>query len=140
MLIDSRGDARGFFVEVWRRLGQGAVLEPLQALVADVLLAHPEYHPLMNDPQLLTRDFANDESGANPFLHLGLHIAVREQVQTDRPVGIAVIWQHLLAAAGDRHLAEHRLMECLMHGLREAQRTGLPPDESVYLSRARELL
>lgn len=140
MLLDSRGDARGFFVEVWRRLRQGAVLEPLQAMVADVLLAHPEYHALMNDPQLLTRNFATDEPGANPFLHLGLHIAVREQVQTDRPAGIAALWRQLLVAAGDRHLAEHRLMECLLRGLQEAQRTGVPPDESVYLGRARELL
>jgi hypothetical protein len=140
MLIDSRGDARGYFLEVWRRLRQGTVLEPLQALVADVLQAHPEYHELMNDPAVLTRDFATDQPGANPFLHLGLHVAVREQLQTDRPAGIAAVWRQILALTGDRHVAEHRLMECLMQRLLEAQHSGVPPDESVYLSRARELL
>ncbi|MCC6202623.1 MAG: DUF1841 family protein [Gammaproteobacteria bacterium] len=140
MLVDSRDDSRRFLVEVWRRFRQGAVLEPLPALIADVLRAHPEYHGLLEDPGVLTRDFAPDEPGANPFLHLGLHIALQEQIQTNRPAGITPAYQQLCALLGDRHAVEHQLMSCLWHSLHEAQGTGRPPDENAFLQRVRNLL
>jgi hypothetical protein len=140
MLVDSRADARRYFVEVWRKLQQGTVLEPLQLIVADVLRAHPETHDLMNDPQVLTREFAPDEGNANPFLHFGLHVSIREQLQTDRPAGVTAVYQQLLSRIGDRHAVEHRLMDCLLQGLIEAQQSGRMPDEVAYLNNARNLL
>ncbi|WP_204318325.1 DUF1841 family protein [Serratia marcescens] len=32
----------------------------------------------------------------NPFLHMGLHLAVREQVATDRPQGIRTVYTKLI--------------------------------------------
>lgn len=140
MLVDSRADARRYFVEVWGKLQQGQVLEPLQMIIADVLRAHPEIHDLMTDPHVLTREFSPDEGNANPFLHLGLHVSIREQVQADRPAGIAVVYQQLLSRIGDTHTVEHHLMDCLLQGLIEAQQSGRMPDEAAYLNNARNLL
>jgi len=46
----------------------------------------------------------------NPFLHMGLHLAVREQLSIDRPPGVREIQQALAARLGE-HDAEHVLME-----------------------------
>jgi hypothetical protein len=81
------------------------------------------------------------ESGAeNPFLHLGLHLAVREQVSTDRPAGIARIHALLSAQLGSAHAAEHRMFEALGKTLWEASRSGKAPDESAYLDRLRGMI
>ena len=73
----------------------------------------------------------------NPFLHMGLHLAIREQLSIDRPPGVRQIQQTLAARLGDEHDAEHVLMEALAETLWEAQRGGQPPDERRYLDRAR---
>jgi hypothetical protein len=38
----------------------------------------------------LYRDFTRPGEGENPFLHMGLHLALREQIATDRPAGITL--------------------------------------------------
>ena len=74
----------------------------------------------------------------NPWLHMGLHLAIREQVATNRPAGIAEVHASLRQAAGGAHEAEHRMLEVLAEQLWEAQRGGKPPDENAYLERLRD--
>jgi hypothetical protein len=85
------------------------------------------------------RDFTPEAGQANPFLHMGLHLAIREQVGTNRPAGIASIHSQLCRRLGDQHEAEHRMIECLAEALWLSQRTGLPPDEPAYLDALRRL-
>ena len=70
---------------------------------------------------------------------MGMHLAIREQVITDRPGGIREVFRHLADALGDPLDAEHRMMEALGETLWEAQRDGAAPDESAYLERLRRL-
>ena len=42
--------------------------------------------PNPNTP--LDRDYTPEGGQANPFLHMGLHLGIREQVATDRPAGL----------------------------------------------------
>ena len=70
---------------------------------------------------------------------MGLHLAIREQVATDRPPGIAAIFNSLLVRTGDPHEAEHQALECLAETLWEAQGANTMPDESAYLERLRRL-
>ena len=67
----------------------------------------------------------------NPFLHMGLHLAVREQLSVDRPPGIRDLKGQLQARYGDAHRAEHALMEALGEELWTAQRDGRAPDEAA---------
>ena len=84
---------------------------------------HPEYHALLEHPErALSRDYLPESGQTNPFLHMGLHLALREQVATDRPPGIRGIWQRLASRLADPHEAEHRMSECLAEALREAYR------------------
>lgn len=70
----------------------------------------------------------------NPFLHMGLHLAIRDQVSTDRPSGIAGIYQQLLNKYADNLAVEHLLMESLAECLWQAQRNQSMIDETSYLN------
>jgi hypothetical protein len=67
-----------------------------------------------------------------------LHLALRDQVTTDRPPGLRAACTALATRHG-QHPAEHRLMEVLARVLWDAQRAGRPPDEQQYLDEIRRL-
>jgi len=87
----------------------------------------------------LAKDFTVEGGKTNPYLHMGLHLSVREQITTNRPPGIAAIFRLLADKAGDSHTAEHRMIDCLAETLWESQRDQCPPDELQYLERLRQL-
>ena len=70
---------------------------------------------------------------------MGMHVAIREQLSTDRPPGMRKLYRKLLPRFADAHRLEHALMECLAKTLWDAQRTGTAPDEGRYLSRVRRI-
>ena len=135
-----RSGLRRHYLEAWRKQREGRPLEPLEHQLAAVIEQHPEYHALLEDePEALARDYSPESGQSNPFLHLGLHLAIREQVATDRPAGIAAIHHELCRRLGDVHAAEHRMIERLGEALWLSQRTGRPPDEAAYLESLRRL-
>lgn len=136
-----RASLRGMYVEAWRKHRESLPVEPLEDQIIRVVSMHPEYALLLESgPQALDRDYTPEEGRTNPFLHMGLHLAIREQVATDRPAGIAVVHRSLAARLGDVHEAEHAMIERLGEALWNAQRSGLPPDEAQYLESVRRLL
>ena len=135
-----RSGLRRHYLEAWRKAREGRPLEPLEHQLATVIEQHPEYHALLQDEaDVLGRDYTPESGQSNPFLHLGLHIAIRDQVATDRPAGIAAIHRELSRRLGDVHEAEHRMIERLGEALWLSQRTGRPPDEAAYLESLRRL-
>ena len=130
----SRDELRRVYVEAWRKRREGLPVEPLEAQVADVVALHPEYHAaLERGADALGRDYTPEGAQSNPFLHMGLHLAVRDQIATDRPAGMRHAFARLAARLGSEHEAEHRIIECLAEAMWEAQRSGRPPDETAYL-------
>lgn len=129
-----RASLRALFVDAWRKRRQSLPAEPLELQVADVVAEHPEHHALLEDPErALGGEWTPAEGTANPFLHLALHLALRDQVATDRPPGIRALHRRLAARAGP-HEAEHHMMECLAEALWEAQRNKSSPDEVSYMA------
>ncbi|WJW76798.1 DUF1841 family protein [Thiohalobacter sp. IOR34] len=134
MFGTNRDQLRQVYCEVWRRHREGQPLAALDAQILEVILQHPEYHALLDDPeQALGRDFRPEDGQSNPFLHMGMHLAIREQLATDRPAGIGRRYRELLPDFADPHRLEHAMMECLGQILWEAQRSGRAPDDSRYL-------
>lgn len=132
-LIQDRDASRQFFIDVWRRYCDKQPLQPLEKQVLEIIQEHPEYHRLLDDPEILEREFTPDGGTTNPFLHMGMHITIREQAAIDRPAGISAIYQRLVEKSGNSHAVEHRMMECLGETLWEAQRHNTLPDEAQYL-------
>ncbi len=136
----SRADLRRKYVEAWRKLSGRLPLEPLEAQIAAVIEAHPQYIPLLEaGDAALAADFTPESGRENPFMHMGMHLAIREQVGTDRPRGIAAVHARLARELGSDHAAEHAMVEVLGETLWEAQRAGAAPDERAYLERLRKL-
>jgi hypothetical protein len=137
----TREQLRQSYADAWRKHLARSPLTPLEALIADVIEWHPEYQlAVQNVAAAPAPDPARAEAAENPFLHMGLHIAVREQISIDRPPGIRALEAALESQLGDRHGAEHALMEALGETLWEAQRAGRAPDEGHYMELARRRL
>jgi hypothetical protein len=136
----TRDELRQSYADAWRKHRERSPLTPLEALIADVIALHPEYHALVQDAAAARSLEPGSTPGENPFLHMGLHLAVREQVSIDRPPGVREVRQALAVRLGDEHAAEHALMESLAETLWEAQRSARAPDEREYLERARRRL
>ncbi|HEX5460735.1 MAG TPA: DUF1841 family protein [Steroidobacteraceae bacterium] len=136
----NREQLRQMYLDAWRKYTARQPLEPLEAQLAAVIAEHSEYVPLLESgPQALTTDYSPEAGRENPFLHMGLHLAIREQVATDRPPGVAQIHHALSQRLRDPHTAEHAILEVLAETLWESQRAGRPPDEQRYLERLRAL-
>jgi hypothetical protein len=133
----SRADLRRSYAEAWRKQREGAMLSPLEAQLATVIGEHPEYHRWLEGDAGVEAEFTPESGQSNPFLHLGMHLALRDQVATDRPPGIRAVHARLAARHG-AHEAEHRMMEALGAALWEAQRSGRAPDEARYLEQLRQ--
>jgi hypothetical protein len=139
MFGQNRDQLRRFYQQTWQKRLAGIPLEGLEQLVAQVAEQHPEYHHLFSDPDALHRDFHVEDGQTNPFLHMGMHITLAEQLGSDRPAGIRTLHQKITLKTGDAHEAEHQMMECLGLILWEAQRDGKPPDEQAFLACMRKL-
>ena len=127
-----RQSMRAFYREAWRKHQAGDILQPLEAMVAQVVVEHPEYHHQIETDG--DAEFTPEQGQTNPFLHMGMHLAIREQVSTNRPAGITDVHQRLANKHGSASEAEHRMMECLGEALWTAQRNNTAPDEQAYLT------
>ena len=132
-----RDELRRMYGTAWQKFCDNVALAPLEAQIAEVVEQHPEYHDAVTGD--LQRDYTGETGETNPFLHMGLHLGIREQVATDRPAGIAAVFRTLATQLGDAHAAEHRMIDCLAETLWEAQRNNRAPDEQAYLERLRRL-
>jgi hypothetical protein len=135
---NDRDELRRMYHDAWRKRRDGLPASQLEVQIADIVELHPEYHDVIEGDDV-GRDFTPDGGESNPYLHMGLHLGLREQVTTNRPAGIQKIHNELAARLGDLHAAEHRMIECLAETLWEAQRDSVAPDELRYLERLRQL-
>jgi len=133
-----RGALRKMYSDAWQKRCDGIPMSPLEIQITDVIALHPEYHDAL-DAADLDRDYTPEEGKTNPFLHMGLHLGIREQVSTNRPAGIAEVHIRLAKQLGDLHAAEHQMIDCLAETLWEAQSRNSAPDEQKYLERLQQL-
>ena len=134
MFSPSQNDVRRFFCDTARKLREGLPLAPMDALAAQWIDAHPEYHADLADiDAALAAVYDVEEGRTNPFLHLSMHLSISEQVGIDQPRGIKQAFELLAARRGSAHEAHHEVMECLGEMMWTSQRSGLPPDGQAYL-------
>ena len=139
MFDPSREQARAFFIDAWRKYCGRIPCSALEDVALGIVLQHPEYHAVLEDPDALAREYTPEGGRANPFLHLALHLAIEEQLSIDQPPGIRAAFDALAARLADRHEALHRGLECLGETIWRAQRTAAPPDGAAYLECIRHL-
>ena len=131
---NDRGSLRQVFFTTWDKYKLSQPLQGIEPLLIDIILLHPEYHPILDDPDAhLDRDYPPEHGTENPFLHLSLHMTIEEQLSMDNPTGIR---QHFntLQQSHDRHDALHILLECLAEAVWKAQRHETADLEQEYLA------
>ena len=131
-----RDSLRKMYVDAWDKQMAGQPMSALESQIATVVGEHPEYHAALA-AENLEEDYLPEGGRTNPFLHMGLHLAIREQVATNRPAGIRDVHVGLCNRHGDAHAAEHIMIDALAETLWEAQ--GQQPDEGRYIERLRSL-
>ena len=81
MFNPSRDQARDFLFESWRKYRSHEMLTSLESITVALIAEHPEYHSLLETrDSYVDRDYAPEHGETNPFLHLSMHLAIREQV------------------------------------------------------------
>ncbi|NBC49225.1 MAG: DUF1841 family protein [Gammaproteobacteria bacterium] len=135
MFTNDRNALRQAYLDAWRKARAKERLEPVEQQIVDVVRQHPEYQPLLErGDSALGRDWLPEGGETNPFLHMGLHIALQEQVATDRPTGIRPLYRAMIdACLGDVHAAEHQILDCLAEAIWKVQRDGGEFQPKPYL-------
>jgi hypothetical protein len=133
MFTPSSHDVRRFFCDAWRKRRAGEILTPMDAIAADWVVQHPEYHDDLDDAEAaIARDYSVEGGQPNPFLHMSMHLSIVEQVSIDQPRGIKALHDALAAKRGE-HAAHHEIMECLGEMIWTSQRNSTAPDTDAYI-------
>lgn len=137
---NNRDGMRQYYCDCWKKGSESVVLEPLEAQIVAVIKEHPEYHRLLESPdQAKSREYLPEMNETNPFLHMSMHLGIREQVGVNRPDGISELIQSITLKVGS-HEAEHQVMDCLAEAIWQAQRSGTQPDDAHYFQCIKEKL
>ncbi len=134
MFNPSRDQVRQFFFGVWAKYQAGEPLAGAELPALDTVLAHPEYHIILDQPERYQeRDYLPESGETNPFLHLSMHLAIAEQLSVDQPPGIRDRYQRLQKQHDDAMDAQHAVMDCLAEMIWQVQRHQTAFDSAAYL-------
>ena len=138
MFNPTRDQARDFLFEAWRKFRATEQLTAMESLAVEIISLHPEYHMMLNNRDRYLeswrdRDYPPEFGETNPFLHINMHLSIREQVSIDQPKGVKEFHSALSSKLGSTLAAEHEMMDCLAEMIWHAQRHRTAPDAQVYL-------
>ena len=135
-----RENTRQVFFKAWALKKRGQPLQALERQIVTLIEQHPEYHAFFDNENNIDHDFSGDKGVVNPFLHLGMHLAIGDQLALEQPPGIREIYQQLAQQFNDVHEAEHHIMNCLAYWMGQPQTAGDDLDYAPYLSCLRKVL
>ncbi len=131
---------RKIFFQVWEKIKQHQlIIDDTELVIARVIEMHPEYHHLLSHYDRYIDKQYRDHQGDNPFLHMGMHISIKEQVKMDEPSGIRLLYQQLSSKLENEHQAEHEIGTCFMRLMWHCQQHQQMPDFNQYLHCVRSI-
>lgn len=138
---NDRNQLRQFYFETWQKHKSGQALLDLEKQILAVILDHPEYQKILNDKMLaLTKDFSVELNQPNPFMHMGLHLAVRDQIKLNQPEGIQTLFQQQLVKGKKAHDIEHQMMDILANQLWQDTQAQQSLNMQIYLDNLKKQL
>lgn len=131
----NRDDLRQVFFDTFDKWQHKKSMTPMESILVDIFEKHPEYHFIFKDPEKYkAQQFFPELGDSNPYMHMSLHMALLEQLATNRPAGIREIYQKLYEKyLGDEHHVQHLMMEQIASQLYSAQQAQALPSEQAYL-------
>ena len=139
MFNPTRDQARDFWFDAWRKYQSQEPLTSMESIAVEIVAQHKEYQSMLADrtaylDKYRDRDYPPEFGETNPFLHMGMHLSIREQVSIDQPPGVRGFHQKLVTKTGSTWDAEHEMMDCLAEMIWHAQRHKTPPDPTIYFA------
>ncbi len=131
---------RQVYFDAWQKGLKQQVLTPMESILVDVIQRHPEYHAIFEGSHSFN-DLKEEkfELDHNPFLHLGLHVAIIEQVSINKPTGVRPIYEKLLKKYQDKTVVEHKMMHCLVEEVYQVSKHNKAFNEKKYITSLRAL-
>jgi hypothetical protein len=129
---------RAFYKKSWDKLKNKENLSDLEKQVAAIILEHPEYHKFFDELDL-NSDLKSHLGPDTPFMHLGLHLGIRDQIALNNPTGIREIYNQLSKNLETPHDAEHKMLEILAEELWSSQRNKTDFNTQEYLNKLSNL-
>lgn len=135
MFNPTREQSRLFIFNTWEKSKASMPLTDLESKLLEIIVRHPEYHMILDYPnRFQEKDYGPESGQTNPFLHFNLHLALREMLDIDQPVGIRAEFENLCQKTQDLHNAEHILLERIAEMIWHSQRYNTAPDDRFLFS------
>ncbi|KAA0444239.1 MAG: DUF1841 family protein [Candidatus Thioglobus sp.] len=130
LYTQNRTQQRQFLANAWQKFSDKKPLDVLEDQLVQVIKMHPEYHKFIND---IEADYLPEQGEINPFLHINLHLSLREQLSINQPLGIQNYYQKILHKTKDAHSAEHKMMDCIAEMIFSAQKNNTQINHQSYI-------
>jgi len=125
----NRSEQRAFLSNAWVKFQNNEGLDPMEFQLVEIIKLHPEYHHLI---QTTDAEYFPEHGQVNPFLHINLHLALREQLSINQPIEVRLAYDSLLEKIKDPHEVEHTLIDCIAEMIFLAQKNHSPFDYENY--------
>ena len=110
MFSQDRKQQREFLANSWQKYTSNKPLEPLEEQLVSIIKIHPEYQTIIDN---IDSEYFHELGEVNPFLHINLHSALRDQLSLNQPKGVKEVHQKLFNHYKDSHEVEHLM---ILHG------------------------
>ena len=133
------------YCTAWHKNKTNQQLTSLEKQVVSLIAEHPEYHDLFELPvPELEKKLSDWPLEENPFMHLSLHMSLREQIQINQPAGIRDCYKKLTDKTKSHHETEHQMFPALVETIFEQQHLEPTPDNvkklnKIYLDKLNSL-
>ena len=131
MFSQDRKKQREFLAKSWQKYTSNKPLEPLEKQLVSIIEIHHEYHDLIGN---IESEYFPEQGEVNPFLHINLHLALRDQLSINMPKGVKEVYKKLIEQYTDLHIVEHLMMECIAEMIYISQKNNTAIDQESYLN------
>ena len=130
-VFQDRKRQREFLAKSWQKYTSNIPLEPLEEQLVSIIEIHPEYQDLITN---IDSEYFPEQGEVNPFLHINLHLALKDQLSLNQPNGVREVHQKLIYHFKDQHVVEHLMMECIAEMIYLSQKNNTAMDQESYLN------
>jgi len=131
VFFQDRKSQREFLAKSWQKYTSNIPLEPLEEQLVSIIEIHPEYQDLITN---IDSEYFPEQGEINPFLHINLHLALKDQLSLNEPNGVREVHQKLIYHFKDQHVVEHLMMECIAEMIYLSQKNNTAMDQESYLN------
>jgi len=132
-----RKKQRKFLAKSWKKYTNYKPLDPLEEQLVSIIEIHPEYQDLISN---IDSEYFPGQGEVNPFLHINLHLAIRDQLSLNQPKGVKEVHHELIKHYKDSHEVEHLMMECITEMIYISQKNNTTMDQESYLNCIKSLI